>query len=179
VISLPIPGRTRYAAPMRKGISLARNGSLTERWRASMLTFLYMELDTATIFAGLARNVERQRDSQSCVAHARKAYDTVLRFAGRIPLQQAERTRVNQSLEDVRSQLRDLGEIVAAETVEADDDSCGDAELRSSVRRFLLWCAVLHGETRRMLLQNRALMGVNGKRAAPAMKAFSSEDPRG
>jgi len=164
---------------MRKDISLARTESLTERWRASMLTFLYMELDAAAIFAGLARNMERQRDSQSCVAHARKAYDTVLRFAGHIPLQQAERARVNQSLEDLRSKLRDLGVFVTAETLEADDDSCGDTEVRSSVQRFLLWCAVRHGETRRML-QNRASMSGNGKRAAPAMKAFSSsEHPRG
>jgi len=50
-------------------------GSLRERWRSAMLTFLYVELEAAAIFTGLAFRAERRSDTAGCICHARRAYE--------------------------------------------------------------------------------------------------------
>jgi hypothetical protein len=77
------------------------------------LGFLMAEAETGLTFAGIALaaagdDVKVQRNT----ANARKAYDTVLRFRGRLSMAPEEIARLSSRVEQLRWRLQVLGEWV-------------------------------------------------------------------
>lgn len=76
--------------------------------------FLFTELGSGLTFARIALTTKTddakriQRNRQN----ARKAYDSLLHFQGRVSLSQAEKTRLEEGKKELRAALQQLGEKV-------------------------------------------------------------------
>jgi hypothetical protein len=72
--------------------------------------FIRSELRTGLTLTKIALHPSRRRKSATTQASARKAYDTVMRFMPRVNLSSAESKEVKTKLEQLRSELKMLGE---------------------------------------------------------------------
>jgi hypothetical protein len=84
----------------------------SDRTFATELEFLRTELHSGLTLAKLSRTANHSAKSERNRANARKAYDAVLRFMGRVLLTGKEAKEVNTKLNHLKSELRKLGEDV-------------------------------------------------------------------
>jgi hypothetical protein len=78
------------------------------------MDFLLTEIGTGMTFSKLARDANpNDADKRKRNRHnARIAYDTVLKFRGRVRLDERANEILDDQLEELRSCLRELGEVV-------------------------------------------------------------------
>src|SRR5215469_9950215 len=82
-----------------------------ERMNRASAQFLKLDLQTALTFVGIARQTRDQvRKKRNCMA-ARRAYDTVVRLADKVPLEVEDRQTVSRGLKRLRTELEALGEV--------------------------------------------------------------------
>jgi hypothetical protein len=74
--------------------------------------FIRAELRTGLTLTKIALHPGRRRKSSITTASARKAYDTVMRFVPKVSLSPAEIKEVKAKLDQLRSELKLLGETV-------------------------------------------------------------------
>ena len=79
---------------------------------ATEVGFLRTELSTGLTLSRLALDARRQDKANRNRANARKAYDAVLRFMPKASLSVDETSEVNSKLQELKSQLKLLGEEV-------------------------------------------------------------------
>ena len=72
--------------------------------------FLKLDLQTANIFVQIARQTSNDVHRRHNCKAARRAYDTVVKLASRIDLNDVDAGEITKSLTKLRSQLRGLGE---------------------------------------------------------------------
>ena len=77
---------------------------------AASIEFLNVEADTGLMFAEIARGSEKGAKADRNRAHARTAYDTVLRFIGRVSLTDAESESLGVKMARLKLGLQKLGE---------------------------------------------------------------------
>jgi hypothetical protein len=78
------------------------------------LEFLFVEIRTGMTFARIARDAlpfENEKAERNR-GNARKAYDTVLKFRGRVKMNSAANKALDAGLDELRTSLRTLGEPV-------------------------------------------------------------------
>jgi len=74
--------------------------------------FIRAELRTGLTLTKMALHPGLRRKSTTTTASARKAYDTVMRFMPKVSLSHAESKEVKAKLDQLRSELKLLGEAV-------------------------------------------------------------------
>ena len=74
--------------------------------------FLKNELQTGITFADLALSAKHDDRRERNKANARKAYDTALRFMSTLSPTPETTTELNDRLEHLRHQLKQLGETI-------------------------------------------------------------------
>lgn len=72
--------------------------------------FLKLDLQTAFTFVAIAREAPDDARMMRNRMAARRAYDTVLKLAGKIDLSREDAREITRSLTQLRSELRGLGE---------------------------------------------------------------------
>ncbi|HEX3684191.1 MAG TPA: hypothetical protein VHU83_16780 [Bryobacteraceae bacterium] len=77
---------------------------------AASVDFLHTEADTGLLFANIAMGSDEFEKTARNQAHARLAYDTVLRFVGRVSLTAAEAEGLSAKMGRLKGELRMLGE---------------------------------------------------------------------
>jgi hypothetical protein len=81
----------------------------------NMIAFLQTEVELANTFINIAKTDEEEKAGRRR-SHARKAYDTVLYFLGKIRLSEDEKRHFAGNLEALKSELEKLGETFPSET---------------------------------------------------------------
>jgi hypothetical protein len=76
------------------------------------LNFLRSELDTGLTLAKIARSAKRADKRNRNLHNARKAYETVLRFLPGIILTTSQAREMKSKLEQLKKELRRIGEDV-------------------------------------------------------------------
>lgn len=135
--------------------------SSERRWRSSMVQFLAVELESAKTLVQLAARVSDARLSAAYRQQALKAYETVLRFSGRMSLLWDERLSMDEDLEFVKSSLQGMG--AQMDPTETDPVfmpvlQSDDGTLSESVARFLEHCQEFRATAARMTNKNRQLI---------------------
>ena len=74
--------------------------------------FLRSELQTGLTLTKIASDATWRAKTERNRANARKAYDAVLRFSPRVSLSQDEKSEIKIKLDQLRTQLKMLGEEV-------------------------------------------------------------------
>ena len=77
---------------------------------ATSVEFLNIEADTGLMFAGIAAESDDGAKAARNRENARKAYDTILRFIGRISLTAAESEALDTKMAKLKQGLQTLGE---------------------------------------------------------------------
>jgi hypothetical protein len=77
---------------------------------ATSVEFLNTEADTGLMFAGIALESDTEEKMARNRANARKAYDTILRFIGRVSLTAAESEGLGTKMARLKLGLQTLGE---------------------------------------------------------------------
>jgi hypothetical protein len=77
---------------------------------ATSVDFLNTEADTGLMFAGIALESDTEEKMTRNRANARKAYDTILRFIGRVSLTDAESENLGTKMAKLKLGLQTLGE---------------------------------------------------------------------
>jgi hypothetical protein len=75
------------------------------------IDFLKTEVNTGLTFANIAHDSVNAEKSARNRAHARLAYDTVLRFIGRVSLTYAEAEHLAVKMDQLKHGLEELGEL--------------------------------------------------------------------
>ncbi len=79
-------------------------------FEANTISFLNTEVDLAKTFIKMAKEARNRERRKKLRKDARKAYDTVLRFLGKITPSENERAEINAQLAHLKSKLQSLGE---------------------------------------------------------------------
>jgi len=74
------------------------------------LGFLNVEADTGLMFAEIARESDNAEKTARNRANARLAYDTLLRFIGRVSMTDAEAQSLQEKMGKLKLELQTLGE---------------------------------------------------------------------
>jgi len=77
---------------------------------ATSVEFLNIEVDTGLMFAGIASESDDDAKTLRNRENARKAYDTILRFIGRVSLTAAESEALDMKMAKLKQGLQTLGE---------------------------------------------------------------------
>jgi hypothetical protein len=87
---------------------------MSKSYESSSVEFLFTELQSGMTFAELVFSAKPGQPDKREVdtINARKAYDTILKFRSRTALSQDESKRLADGLEDLKEQLRKLGQAV-------------------------------------------------------------------
>ncbi len=72
--------------------------------------FLRTELQTATVFVGIAETASRKDKRKRNLSKARQGYDALVRFRRRVKLTRDEAAEIDQGITNLRSALQQLGE---------------------------------------------------------------------
>jgi hypothetical protein len=78
---------------------------------AASIDFLKVEVHTGLTFARIAHHSTHEEKTERNRAQARLAYDTVLRFIGRVSMTDAESASLTEQMAELKQQLKDLGEL--------------------------------------------------------------------
>jgi len=73
--------------------------------------FLKIDLETALTFLQIARETNDDTRRSRNIRSARKAYETVIKLSRKIQLADVEFQAINQTLEELKTRLADLGEV--------------------------------------------------------------------
>lgn len=76
--------------------------------RDGSVTFLRAELQTGLLFASLAEQASEQDKIDRTLENARRAYLSVRRFMGKVPLSGAEAAELSEKLGELESRLQML-----------------------------------------------------------------------
>lgn len=85
-------------------------GQVSRRWNRSQVAFLLCELAAGNTFVRIARTKGNRDDAARNRALARKAYDSVLHFMGRVSMSHEEAQKVHVELAALKRRLIALGE---------------------------------------------------------------------
>jgi hypothetical protein len=164
---------------LRDGNQVVGHEQLKARWRLAMVNFLHVELRTSKIFATLARKTVGIDDHSRYLEIARTAYLSVVCFASIASLDQTEKTRLSEELDDINLMLACFENSFAfAESTpnevgrltQLSEDSPSSnleiQELAGQVYRFELECERTRNCAHEMLAQNHRLMYQYLERAA-------------
>jgi hypothetical protein len=77
---------------------------------ATSVEFLNTEAETGLLFAEIAQGSDNAEKRARNCAHARLAYNTVLRFIGRVSLTEAESESLSLQMAKLKIRLQTLGE---------------------------------------------------------------------
>jgi len=142
------------------------------RWRASMLGFVAVELQSSETFLEVASKSYDRVQQIAYLELSREAYRTAVHFCGRIPMSMAEQKRFRVEMTGLRERLEWFGPIYEA----AGPPENGGRETpagggwiqtstpkrkksaKQSAAKFLRWCEELRVEAHRMVARNRELM---------------------
>jgi hypothetical protein len=84
---------------------------ITAELNHTRVEFLKIDVETALTFSGIALHSRdddpKKRRNQ---LNARKSYDTIVRFVGKIPINEDDRYVIFRKLERLKSELQVLGE---------------------------------------------------------------------
>lgn len=83
-----------------------------ERLNRASADFLKIDLKTALTFTKIARQTQDGTRRERNRMEARHAYDTVLKLVPKIDLSKDEARTITKGLTQLRSELRELGEVV-------------------------------------------------------------------
>lgn len=75
------------------------------------VNFLNVEVDTGQMFADIAKQTDNTEKRAHNRINARTAYDTILRFIGRVTMTEAESETLGGKLAKLKSDLQGLGEL--------------------------------------------------------------------
>jgi hypothetical protein len=151
---------------------------LKARWRLAMANFLRAELRTSKIFITLAMKTASIDDQARYARIARGAYLSVVHFASKAFLEQTEKTRLTEELDQINSTLacfENSFNVAESTTNELErliqrsegSPSCAEIEdLARQAQRFELECERTRDYAQQMLAQNHRLMNQYPKRAA-------------
>jgi len=73
--------------------------------------FLKIDLETALTFLQIARETNDDTRRSRNIRSARKAYETVIKLSRKIQLADVDIQAINQTLEELKTRLADLGEV--------------------------------------------------------------------
>jgi hypothetical protein len=152
---------------------------LKARWRLAMANFLRVELRTSKIFISLAMKAVSVDDQARYARIARGAYLSVVHFASKASLDQTEKTRLTEELDDINSTLACLENSFSVaepatnelerliQLTEGFRSSCPEIhDLARQARQFELQCERTRDSAQQMLAQNHRLMAQYPKRTA-------------
>ena len=129
-----------------------------------MVAFLAVELEVARTFTNLALNSAPPDIRARYLQNARKAYDAILQFSFKVPLNQLEKTKLAGEvavLESLIGLTRDLDQTANPARPLSEESRPGDLSLDTlvqQVQRFQQRCAESRAESVEMLTQNQILM---------------------
>ena len=144
------------------------NGEVAAATAMAMAQFLSAELQTADTLTHLADMLRDPTRKAHCIAKARRAYHTCLRFFPRATLTESENEHIWGLLDSLRSRLEAFGErLNPPERTTAwlpqparPHNSSGNTSrcVEDEVQRFLAECEQIRRDTQEMLRQSRAMM---------------------
>ena len=73
--------------------------------------FLKTDVETALTFSGIALQTSDENKKQRNTKNARRGYDSILRFVGRIPIGAEDAEFLSSKLQRLKTELQKLGEI--------------------------------------------------------------------
>ncbi len=97
------------AAIVRSKESFLRAGKIT---RETGTRFLKTELDTGFAFAEAAEGARTPGKRIRNLSKAREAYDSLVRFRGKVKLTSEEAAEIDSGIAELRNQLRQVGKSV-------------------------------------------------------------------
>jgi hypothetical protein len=80
--------------------------------RVASVEFLLAEIDTGLTFARIAQSADTTSKIERNLKNARKAYDSAVRFRGRVVLDKAQKEKIDANLRQLKTVLEGLGETV-------------------------------------------------------------------
>jgi len=147
-------------------VSIHSNGDVGAA--TAMAQLLSAELETAKTLMDVADTLGDSAKRARCVAIARRAHDTALRFLPRTTLTESESERIREVLDLLRSRLEALGESFDVEkrapvwllqrSRSQNAKRNRSPRVEDEVQRFLAECEQIRGNAQEMLRQNKALM---------------------
>ncbi len=102
-------GERVKAAIVRSREAFVRSGKTT---REAGARFLKTELDTGFRFAEAAEGARTKGKRTRNLSKAREAYDSIVRFRGKVKLTREEAAEIESGIAELRSRLRQLGQKV-------------------------------------------------------------------
>ena len=105
--------RTRQIGAGKSGATPSVADLVTSRERMSRASgqFLKIDLETALTFLQIARETNDDTRRSRNIRSARKAYETVIKLSRKIQLADVDIQAINQTLEELKTRLADLGEV--------------------------------------------------------------------
>jgi len=152
-ITAPVEGNVQAVS-----VNNHSNGDVAAKTSMAMAQFLAAELETADTLTHTADMLRNSTEKARCIAIARKAYDTALRFLPRATLAESESERFQELLDSLRSRLEALEECFDTPKKAPENGDCPGDCIGDDVQRFLVGCKQLRRNAQQMLRYNKVLM---------------------